>query len=89
MGMFDYVKCEYPLPHGQDREYQTKDTHCIMGTVTITKDGDFLLYGERLEKTGEFYFYDYDETENPAWVEWKVSFKDGKVVSVEEIADAR
>jgi hypothetical protein len=25
MGMFDTVHCQYPLPHHQDAEYQTKD----------------------------------------------------------------
>jgi hypothetical protein len=25
MGMFDYVRCKFPLPHHQDAEFQTKD----------------------------------------------------------------
>lgn len=34
MGMFDHVRCRYPLPHHQDAEFQTKDM------VRIVDPGD-------------------------------------------------
>ena len=39
MGMFDYVKCEVPLPDGWTGELQTKDLCCEMITHTITAEG--------------------------------------------------
>jgi hypothetical protein len=43
MGMFDYVRCEVPLPDGFAGELQTKDFACEMGTHTISKDGRLIL----------------------------------------------
>lgn len=46
MGMYDYVKCEYPLPDGTIRanaEFQTKDFDCMMDVVTITAEGRLML----------------------------------------------
>jgi hypothetical protein len=45
MGMFDYVRCDAPLPDGftpGDEFAQTKDTDCEMVTHTITADGRFM-----------------------------------------------
>lgn len=48
MGMFDTVRCAYPLPNHQDEEFQTKDlAHLVHGEPTggfldhyeITSDG--------------------------------------------------
>lgn len=51
MGMFDYIKCEYPLPdgfgQGRDISFQTKDLECAMDTYVIDEEG-FL----NLEKWG-------------------------------------
>lgn len=33
MGIFDTVRCIYPLPHHQDSVFQTKDMECIVGGV--------------------------------------------------------
>lgn len=41
MGLFDNIRCEYPLPDGSDaHEFQTKDTpsQCL-DTYTIRSDG--------------------------------------------------
>ncbi len=45
MGMFDYVKCEYPLPDPelQTEEFQTKDFDCVMDAYIITSEGRLLL----------------------------------------------
>lgn len=49
MGMFDYIRCEVPLPDGWNGELQTKDFACEMVVHTITKDGRLLL--ERIDDT--------------------------------------
>lgn len=53
MGMFDYIRCEVPLPDGWDGgpsgEMQTKDFDCEMVTHVITKDGRLML--ERIDET--------------------------------------
>lgn len=43
MGLFDYVRCEVPLPDGFEGELQTKDFYlpCMLRHV-ITKDGRFM-----------------------------------------------
>lgn len=42
MGMYDLLKCKYPLPEGyedmQDREFQTKSLECLLDNYTITED---------------------------------------------------
>jgi len=48
--MFDYVRCEAPLPDGWDGgDLQTKDFDCEMVTHVITKDGRLML--ERIDET--------------------------------------
>ena len=51
MGMFDYIKCDVPLPDGWAPKgpLQTKDFCCEMVTHIITKDGRLML--ERIDKT--------------------------------------
>ena len=46
MGMFDYLKCDYPLPDFdyQDALFQTKDLDCFLETYTITKEGILLAH---------------------------------------------
>ena len=42
MGMFDYLRCDYPLPGEPVElvgEYQTKDFGCTLATIIITADG--------------------------------------------------
>jgi hypothetical protein len=44
MGMFDYIRCEVPLPDGwQQDELQTKDFCCEMVEHVITADGRLML----------------------------------------------
>lgn len=43
MGMFDYVRCEVPLPDGFTGELQTKDFACQMGAHVIRADGRLIL----------------------------------------------
>jgi hypothetical protein len=39
MGMYDYIRCEVPLPDGFTGELQTKDFDCQLVTHIITKEG--------------------------------------------------
>jgi hypothetical protein len=63
MGMFDYIKCLYPLPgknpFGAEGEYQTKSLDSTLEIYTITEDG--LLLGrdgsKPLDYTGYVEFY--------------------------------
>jgi len=43
MGMFDYIRCEAPLPDGFKGELQTKDFDCEMVEHLITADGRLML----------------------------------------------
>lgn len=49
MGMFDYIRCEAPLPDGwkPDGPLQTKDFDCDMVCHVITADGRLML--ERID----------------------------------------
>lgn len=49
MGMFDYIRCEAPLPDGFKGQLQTKDFGCQMVTHIITADGRLML--ERIDET--------------------------------------
>lgn len=53
MGMFDNIKCEYPLPEAeaQDLHFQTKDFDCQMENYTITKEGRLVHHYRELEAT--------------------------------------
>lgn len=44
MSMFDYIRCEVPLPDGFEGEplFQTKDFECVLATHTIRNDGLYL-----------------------------------------------
>lgn len=46
MGMFDYIRCEVPLPDGFQGELQTKDLDCELLEHQITKDGRVLVARE-------------------------------------------
>ena len=46
MGLFDTIRCDYPLPDPrlQDVEFQTKSLDCAMQRYTITADGRLLRH---------------------------------------------
>lgn len=50
MGMYDHIRCEYPLPEGwQDRTFQSKSLDCAMDDYTITADGRLIHHTVRWE----------------------------------------
>jgi hypothetical protein len=60
MGMFDYLKCKYPLPESapswvtSETEFQTKDTDAqYLEYYTITEEGRLIHHGVRYETVPE------------------------------------
>lgn len=55
MGMFDEIRCEYPLPDQgvQDEVFQTKSFHREMDRYTITADGRLIHHMTRWESVPE------------------------------------
>lgn len=55
MGMYDELRCEYPLPDGivQDKWFQTKSFDCALDRYTITRDGRLILHQVRYEAVPE------------------------------------
>jgi hypothetical protein len=53
MGMFDWVRCEYPLPdpEAQGYQFQTKDTPCLMEHYIITAEGRLIAHEWDYEAT--------------------------------------
>ncbi len=51
MGMFDHVRCYYPLPdaEAQDAAFQTKDLACALDDYSITREGRLVLHAKRYE----------------------------------------
>jgi|HubBroStandDraft_5_1064220.scaffolds.fasta_scaffold1018938_2 hypothetical protein len=80
MGMFDWVKCEVPLPDGfVSDNFQTKDFENLLYQYTITKEGkltrtgsgdwldpedDVELSVEIVPFHGIFEFYDYEHNKD-------------------------
>lgn len=68
MGMFDYLRCDYPLPEpeAQEFEFQTKDLDCWLEHFLITDQGQLIrqiAYGDHaanaiIEHHGDIFFYE-------------------------------
>jgi hypothetical protein len=102
MGMFDSIRCEYPLPgdppaDAAELEFQTKDLDCLLETFTITKDG--LLQGKE-HFTGSINFYTSNVVasgpgtytrngEDAQHLEYLAVFIDGKVSKITEIENRK
>jgi hypothetical protein len=89
MGMFDYVRCVYPLPvdGANDKMYQTKSLdYPSLDMYEIRADGT--LWRQRYEdqnwepiaNTGEIRFYDWLEPDG--WLEWSAYFKHGTLLDL-------
>ena len=97
--MFDYVKCEVPLPDGWDAgDLQTKHFGCDLDLYTITRDGrltrrylsDFLAVPEMdiecdIIFHGIFRFYGTDKEKKRH--EYAAKFTDGQLVKIETVED--
>lgn len=72
MGMFDYLRCAYPLPRdgANALEFQTKDTEAqLMDWYELRADGTLwhLAYDQRIEKTENAPLGFYVHRENQRW----------------------
>jgi hypothetical protein len=100
MGMYDDLRCHYPLPvkGANERGYQTKDTPCqYLNKYEITAEG-VLRHQEwdadeglnekwigHPDFIGEIRFYDYKE--GGGWIEWSAYFVNGLLEEVHLIDD--
>jgi hypothetical protein len=89
MGMFDELRCLYPLPlaGANALTYQTKSLNSFMEFYEIRTDGtlwhrlnDGEEYWEQSLITGEVRFYDWLEPDG--WIEWSAYFKRGAVQQI-------
>ena len=101
MGMFDSLRCLYPLPvaGANTRDYQTKDTPCqSLNKYEITANGVLrhkeIDYEDNSESgdwvghpdlTGEICFYDLDD--GGGWIEFSSYFVNGVLSQVHLIRD--
>ena len=55
MGMYDNIKCKYPLPDAaaQGVDFQTKDLECTLAEYEITEDGRLIEHCWDYEATPE------------------------------------
>ena len=97
--MYDYVKCDVPLPDGWDAgDLQTKHFGCEADTYTITRDGRLTRrYVSDLQDVpemdieceiifhGVFRFYGTDREKK--WHEYAAKFTDGQLVKIETVED--
>lgn len=79
MGMFDYVKCEYPMPKGYEfliegtpetQEFQTKDFENVMDKYTITREGRLIHHKyvwDMVAKKDRPYYGKPEWEENPVF----------------------
>jgi hypothetical protein len=98
MGMFDEVRCEYPLPDAelQDERFQTKNFYRLLETFTITKDGELVHDSSHWGKvvvpyTGDLSFYTARgsrQDNNFEWFEYRAEFKDGQLQSLSRASTA-
>jgi hypothetical protein len=101
MGMFDYVKCLYPLPDNipDDEAFQTKDLTNVLADYTITTDGHLKENSgnEDLSHfTGKIEMYWSNvvasgpglytrDGEDAHFLEYAVTFVDGTVARVDQL----
>lgn len=97
MGMFDYVRVLYPLPEGApapDAGWQTKDTVTqYLAVYELRADGTLWLMPSAYDKggqemhSGELVFYTFTDKDDchATWWEFCAMFKDGALVSLEEV----
>lgn len=98
--MFDWVKCEVPLPDGWVHpEFQTKDfPDPYLDTYTIRADGRLIRRAVGSEEAdlnfhGHFRFYSYEGDVNAAnpitdrWHEYRAKFTDGQLVGIEVVPE--
>jgi len=93
MGMFDHIKCDYPLPGSEppNKEFQTKDMSCQLDEYTITAGGRLVMTKKwnampddddwmaviDMQYNGQLDFY--TNGEDGEWWEYTACFKQGQL----------
>src|SRR5690349_17995411 len=100
MGLFDTIRCEYPLPEArhQGLEFQAKALECAMNHYTINGEGRLIRHPggwSSLDRDvewpvhGDIRIYTSDETQDPSWIEYVVRFTYGRVEWIRSLEEAR
>ena len=91
MGLFDTVRCDYPLPdhRHQDLSFQTKSLESLLEDYTITQEGRLIRHawrgGDRPARDiewpihGDLRIYTSETWGEKVWVEYIVRFTHGRV----------
>ena len=100
MGMFDTLRCKYPLPDKivQTDSFQTKSLDRLLDDYTITKTGKLILHRQRhyeasikkitIDFHGDLRFYTFKgsrEENNYEWFEYIARFTDGKLQWIKRV----
>jgi len=100
MGLFDTVRCEYPLPNARHQrlEFQTKSLESTLDDYTITRDGRLVRHARRGEHGpgrdvewpmhGDVTIYTQVDSDDGAWVEYLVRFTHGRVEWIRSLDEA-
>lgn len=90
MGMFDYIRCEHPLPapNAEGLQFQTKDVCLDLDALMIKRDGTLWRIqaehsdneiGHLSDYFGELRFHKFFQNTGGAWLEFRARFVDGKL----------
>ena len=98
MACFDDVRIKYPLPVGTGLLYQTYDLGCNLDVYEITEDGKLIRVEDwtpelfphkssRVNTFAEIWWFAEMITvscKDDPWVEYNITFSDGRVSDVSE-----
>jgi len=87
MGMFDWVRCDYPLPVAEHRDVQSWQTKSFQQPAlrhfAVTEDGRLLIHGVDADPpfSGVVELLELNEDETEQWRYW-LTFADGRIIDV-------
>lgn len=98
VGMFDTIRCEYPLPNPeyQKLEFQSKDLDCLLDTYIITAAGRLVREPRsggavgpvEVPHHGDIRFYDVVPDDDKRFVEYVARFTYGRLDWIRALDDA-
>lgn len=89
MGMFDHIRCDWPLPDAVDgSDMQTKSLANTLSSYAISSDGR-LLYADGGETGWHGVMRFYRGERGGSWFEYEAKFNDGRLVHLLPLAEAR
>jgi hypothetical protein len=96
MGMFDDIRCKFPLPDTTEDEinsmddginFQTKSLDCFLDYILITEEGKLYIRDKPSDYTGKIVFY--TSGKNSTWFEYEAIFIYGKIDSIKRIKQTK